>query len=188
MGKEKSPYVCPAEFAYSLDNIFRRLVHNPRKILKPYIIKGMTVLDLGCGPGYFTEELARIVGDEGKVIAADLQQKMLDKMLRKTRGTGIEHRIEPYLCKIDRIGVQVRIDFVLAFWMIHEVSDQQQMFEELKSLLNPDGKIWIIEPKIHVTVDDFNKMITKLDSAGLEIVDKPQVALSRSVLVSIKNN
>ena len=70
MGKEKRPYVCPAEFASSLDNIFRKLVHNPRKILEPYISKKMHVLDLGCGPGYFSKELARLVGEEGLVIAA----------------------------------------------------------------------------------------------------------------------
>ncbi len=63
MEKEKRPYVCPAEFAGSLDNPLRRLIHNPRKILEPYIRKGMNVLDLGCGPGYFTGELARLVGE-----------------------------------------------------------------------------------------------------------------------------
>ncbi len=83
MIKEKRPHVCPAELACSLDNSIRRLVHKPRKILEAYIRKEMTVLDLGCGPGYFTIELANLVGDGGKVIAADLQQGMLDKVRLK---------------------------------------------------------------------------------------------------------
>jgi len=59
MKNDKDPYVCPAEFAGSLDNSFRRWLHNPQKILKPYIKEGMTVLDLGCGPGVFTVLLSK---------------------------------------------------------------------------------------------------------------------------------
>ena len=73
--------MCPAEFACSLDNFLRKAVHNPRKILEPYIRKKMTVLDIGCGPGYFTTELARLVVEEGIIIAADLQQGMLEKVI-----------------------------------------------------------------------------------------------------------
>ena len=184
MTKDKKPYVCPAEFAYSLDNVFRKLVHNPRKILKPYIIEGMTVLDLGCGPGYFTTELARLVGNSGKVIAADLQQKMLDMMTKKIAVNGFEHRVKPHLCSADRIGISIKVDFVLAFWMVHEVPDQESLFSELKSLLNPEGKILIAEPKFHVNSLLFNQMITRLESRGLSVIENPKVTFSRSVLVS----
>jgi len=183
----KQPYVCPAEFAGTLDNVIRRLVHKPKKILGPYISKGMTVLDLGCGPGYFTGELARLVGKEGTVIAADLQPKMLEKMTGKIRGTDLEKRVEAHLCQNDRVGISQKVDFVLAFWMIHEVPDKQGMFEELGSVLKPGGRIWIIEPKIHVTEKSFNKMITILESAGLEIIDRPKVPLSRTVLLTVMN-
>jgi ubiquinone/menaquinone biosynthesis C-methylase UbiE len=106
---------------------------------------------------------AKLVGKAGKVIAADLQQKMLDKMAGKIRGTDIEKRIEAHLCQADRIGISGKVDFILAFWMVHEVPDQQRMFDELKSMLNPGGKIWIIEPRFHVTRKAFNKMITRLE-------------------------
>ena len=184
MVTEKRPYVCPAEFSGSLDNKFRRLFHNPVRILEAYITTGMTVIDLGCGPGYFTEALAMLVGESGRVIAADIQQKMLDKMERKIRGTELEGRVEKHLCQPDRIGISQKADFVLAFWMVHEVPDQQGMFEELKSLLNPEGRIWIIEPKFHVIKKTFTKMIIKLESAGLKIIERPKVSISRSVLLS----
>ena len=187
MSKENRPYVCPAELACSLDNILRRLVHKPEKILEPYISKGMTVIDLGCGPGYFTAELARLAGEEGRIIAADLQQKMLNKMAGKIRGTDLEKRVEIHLCQADRIGIQKKVDFILAFWMVHEVHDQERMFEEMKSLLKPGGRIWIIEPKIHVMENSFKKMITILESAGLEIIERPEVSLSRSVMLQIRN-
>jgi len=67
VSKEKRPHVCPVELAGSLDNLLINAVHNPGKILEPYIIKNMTVLDSGCSPGYFTTELARLVGEEGRI-------------------------------------------------------------------------------------------------------------------------
>ena len=184
MDKEKRPYVCPAEFAGSLDNSLRRLVHKPRRILEMHISKGMTVLDLGCGPGFFTIEIAKLVGETGKVIAADLQQGMLDKVTGKIRGTHLEQRIEIHKCGEDTIGISQKVDFILAFWMVHEVPDQQRMFEEMKSVMNPGGRIMIIEPKFHVTEKSFNKMIVRLESAGLKIIESPKVCLSRTVLLS----
>jgi len=50
---DKEKHVCPVESAKGLDNFFRKLVQNPKKILKDYVKKGMTVLDVGCGPGFF---------------------------------------------------------------------------------------------------------------------------------------
>jgi ubiquinone/menaquinone biosynthesis C-methylase UbiE len=188
MEKEKRPYVCPAEYAGSLDNPLRKLIHNPRKILEPYITKGMTVIDFGCGPGYFTTGLANLVGDGGKVIAADLQQAMLDKVIRKIRGTGLEKRITLHNCQKDWIGITEKADFVLAFWMVHEVPDQQSMFREFKSLLNPGGKILIIEPKFHVTKESFRKTISQAESEGFEIVERPKVRFSRTALISVKKN
>jgi ubiquinone/menaquinone biosynthesis C-methylase UbiE len=173
------------ELACSLDNLLRKAVHNPRKILEPYINKNMTVLDLGCGPGYFTAELARLVGEEGKVIAADLQQGMLDKVIGKIRGTDLEGRVIIHKCQADKIGVSEKVDFVLAFWMVHEVPYKQRLFGELKSILNPGGRIWIIEPRIHVNERSFKKMITLCESAGFEIIERPKVCLSRTVILSI---
>ena len=84
--------VCPVERAGSLDNRIRRWLQNPRKILEPYIKEGMTVLDVGCGPGFFSIEIAQLVGKSGRVIAADLQEGMLQKLRDKIRGTELEEQ------------------------------------------------------------------------------------------------
>jgi ubiquinone/menaquinone biosynthesis C-methylase UbiE len=186
MAKEKRPYVCPAEFAGSLDNSIRRLVQKPLKILGPHISKGMTVLDLGCGPGYFTTDLAKLVGEGGRVIAADLQQGMLDKVTWKIRGTDLEQRVEIHKCQDDMIGITQTVDFVLAFWMVHEVPDQNKLFRELKSVLNEGGNIFIIEPKFHVSAKSFETMITRIENTGFEIAERPKVAFSRAVLLKIR--
>lgn len=178
--------VCPAELAGGLDNSIRKLLHNPEKILKQYIKKGMTILDVGCGPGHFSIPIAKMLNGSGKVIAADLQEAMLDKLLTKIKGTGLEQRIELHKCGSDSIGVNEKADFILAFYMIHEVPDRSKLLQELKSVLKPDGKFLIVEPKIHVSKKEFTAMLDELISMHFEIIEKPKVFFSRAVVIQNK--
>ena len=66
-----SSNVCPHKIAFVLDNPFRKLLQNPSKIVGEYIRQGDTVIDLGCGPGFFSIPMAGFVGENGKVIAVD---------------------------------------------------------------------------------------------------------------------
>jgi len=186
MHNEKNPYVCPAGFAGSLDNSLRRWLQNPQKILKPYVNKGMTVLDLGCGPGVFTVEIAKMLDNSGKVIAADLQDGMLEIVTRKIKGTNLEQRVEIHKCQDNSIGLTEKVDFILAFWMVHEVPDHERLFKELKLILKPGGKMYIIEPKFHVSKNAFENMTTLIKRNGFEIIDRPKVFFSRSILLEHK--
>lgn len=186
MKENNNNRICPPELAGSLDNSIRKLLQNPRKILQPFISSGMTVLDLGCGPGYFTIEIARILDGSGKVIAADLQQGMLNKVIRKISGTEIESRIKIHKCQENLIGISEKVDFILAFWMIHEVYDPDRLIGELKSVLNPGGKVYVIEPKLHVSKKSFSNTVGKFKQAGFKIVENPKVFFSRTVLLSIE--
>jgi ubiquinone/menaquinone biosynthesis C-methylase UbiE len=179
----KNPYVCPSEFSGSLDNNLRKWLQNPDKILKPYIQQGMTVLDLGCGPGVFTIEIAKMLNGSGKVIAADLQEGMLEIILQKIKGTGLEKSVELHKCQANSTGVSEKADFILAFWMIHEVPDHINLFKELKSILKPDGKIFIAEPKMHVPGKAFLKMTSIIEKSGFMITGRPKVFFSRSVIL-----
>jgi len=184
MNNENSKKTCPVEYAGGLDNSFRRFLQNPSKILGPYIRPGMTVLDLGCGPGFFTMEIAKLLGNSGKVIAADLQEGMLEKVRTKIRGTGLEEVIELHKCEAGTTGIKKSVDFVLLFYMIHEVDSQEALLKELKSILNPGGKILIIEPKFHVSKKAFEVMILKTISLGFKVTEGPKVFFSRTVMLS----
>jgi ubiquinone/menaquinone biosynthesis C-methylase UbiE len=186
MSKERDKRICPVERAGGLDNSIRRLLQNPAKILEPYIHEGMTVLDLGCGPGFFSTDIAKMLKDSGKVIAADLQEGMLEMVARKIKGTALEKRIEIHKCQENTIGVTEPVDFVLVFYMIHEVPDQVSLLRELKTILKPAGKIFIIEPKFHVSKISFEEMISKTKDIGFEIIERPRVFISRTVLLKIK--
>ena len=183
MNENRHPRICPAELSGTLDNSLRRWIQNPNRILKPYITKGMTVLDLGCGPGFFTIEIAKMVSDSGRVIAADLQAEMLEKVRTKMSGTDLEKRIELHRCSAERIGITEKVDFVLAFWMVHEVPDHEKLFEELNSIVKPEGRIFIIEPIFHVTKNAFSRMLQISLARGFTVTERPKLVASRAVVL-----
>lgn len=167
------------------DSKIRKLFQNPKKILSPYIDKGMTVLDLGCGPGFFTVEMAKLVGQNGKVVGADLQKEMLYNVKRKIQGTDLENIIELHNTQKDIIGLSDKFDFILVFYMLHEVPDQNKTLKELHELLNDQGKILIVEPKGHVSKRDFEKSI-ELMKQYFTVFKGPKVFYSQSVILEKK--
>ena len=179
-----SKRICPVERAGGLDNSARRLLQNPKKILSEFIREDMHVLDLGCGPGYFTVEIAKMLKGSGKVVAADLQEGMLAIIKNKIKGTELEERVILHRCEDNKIGVRDKFDFILAFYMVHEVPDQKKFFTELKSIFKPNAKVYIIEPKFHVTKKMFNDIIDSLKESGFKIIDRPKVFFSRAILLS----
>jgi ubiquinone/menaquinone biosynthesis C-methylase UbiE len=175
--------VCPVSLAGSLDNRIRRYLQNPRKILGPYIEEGMTVLDIGCGPGFFSMELAQMVGKSGRVIAADLQEGMLHKIRDKVQGTELEERIKFHKCETNRLGLSENVDFVLAFYMVHEVPDKQGFLNEIKSILKPNGRVLIIEPPFHTSKKVFDEIVRKALTAGLKVINRPKIFPNKVVFL-----
>lgn len=175
--------VCPVERAGFLDGRLRRFFQNPDKIISPHVKEGMTVLDVGCGPGFFTLPMARRVGACGRVFACDMQQGMLDIIARKIEDSEMKNRITLHRCDTGRIGLSESFDFVLAFYMVHEVLDVQGFFDELHGCVRQGGKILMVEPKFHVDSGRFNKNILIAEHAGFMAVDYPGFMLSRAILL-----
>jgi ubiquinone/menaquinone biosynthesis C-methylase UbiE len=180
--------LCPVEYAGGLDSRARKWLQNPTKILNGRVREGMVVLELGCGPGFFTTEIARMVGRSGKVIAADLQEGMLDIVRNKIKGADIESRIELHKCEEDRIGITEKVDLALAFFMVHEVADRRKMLAELKSILKPDGRIYIIEFRMHPPKRSFDGMVKIASQVGLVETERKAFFSSRAVVFEIDKN
>ncbi len=159
-------------------------MQNPRAILSPFVKEGMKVLDIGCGPGFFSIEMARLVGQAGQVISADLQEGMLETLAAKIKGTVLEPRIACVQCGEANINVSEIVDFILAFYMVHEVPDKDSFFKQLKAVLNKQGSLLLVEPKLfHVSRDDFSSTLKKAEAAGFSVSEAPKLLLSWSAML-----
>ena len=85
-------------------------------------------------------------------------------------------------CDPDTLGINEKVDFILTFWMVHEVKDQTDFFSQLQANLNGSGKILIAEPKIHVSAADFQKILKIALSSGLRLCEQPPIRFSHSAL------
>jgi ubiquinone/menaquinone biosynthesis C-methylase UbiE len=179
-----STRVCPVELANSLDSRIRRWLQNPQKILAPYVRKGIKVLDVGCGPGFFSIELAKLIGSEGKVISVDLQQGMLNIIENKIKGTELEKRITLVKCDKDKLNVSEKVDFILSFYMVHEVPDKINLFKQLFNILDDKGQYLLVEPKFfHVSGKEFEQTKNLARQIGFEILPGPKLFMSWSAIL-----
>ena len=175
--------VCPWWGGYFIDNRFRRWLHDPERILSPHVRPGMTVMDFGCGMGMFAIAFARLVGDQGRVIAIDVQQKMLDVLVRRAKKAGVAERIHGHRCGADSIEFDDAIDFALAFYSVHEVPDQRRLLGEIGICLRPQGRMLVVEPIKHVPAKDFETMVSVAEEIGFEADERPRICLSRAVVL-----
>ena len=182
MSKQNKRSYCPLCMAGILDSKLRRFFFNPNKILKPYIHKNITALDIGCGPGVYTIEMAELLGGTGKVIAVDMQNEMLEIIQRKISGKSIEKNILLHQCTQEKIGVKENVDFVLMFYVVHEVPSKANLFDEVLPLINKNGLLMIVEPKL-IAAKSFNEMVNKIKDKGFEEYEKLKITLSRGIIL-----
>ncbi len=176
--------VCPWWLCFTFDNPLRKLLHNPEAILTRYVRPGSTVIDIGPGMGYFTIPLARLAGPTGRVIAIDVQGKMLEALTRRARRSGVAERIQPHLASPDSLGNQPKADFVMAFWMVHEVPDQRKFLAEIFGFVKPGGLFLLVEPILHVRKQTFLRTVQTANEIGFIEKDRPRIHLSHSVLLT----
>jgi ubiquinone/menaquinone biosynthesis C-methylase UbiE len=176
-------HVCPWWLAFTFDNPLRRYLHDPQRMLQPYVRKGMTVADIGCGMGYFSIAMADMVGEKGSVIAVDIQQKMLDVLHKRAEKKGVAGKIRTVFAATDDIGIREQVDFVLAFWMVHETGDIPRFLRQISSILKSRGKLFIAEPKLHVPHRTFQQILQSAREAGFDVHQGPDVRISRSAIM-----
>jgi ubiquinone/menaquinone biosynthesis C-methylase UbiE len=180
---DRNNRVCPVALAGGLDNRLRRWFQNPHRILEPYVQEGMTALDFGCGPGFFTLELAHLVGPSGRVIAVDLQKGMLEKVRAKIQDSSLEARVILHQSKPNEMGLSQSVDFALAFYILHELPDQAAFFTEIRQYLSAQGHLFIVEPPLHVSKAAFERTLRTAQDAGFTVTARPRVSLSKAALL-----
>ena len=144
-----------------LDNPKRRQTMPPEETLRKFNIsdKG-TLLDIGCGIGYFTIPAASIL-NQGKVIGLDIMSEIID--IAKERATSISNiefrKSEEYSFPIEDASV----DYVFISNVIHEIEDKPRYLKEIKRVLKRQGFLCIIdwEKKETEMGPDINERVSK---------------------------
>jgi len=109
------------------------------------IRRGMTVCDMGCGNGYYSLPLAKLVGPEGRVLAVDIQHEML-AMLEQREAEAKLDNIETILGLLhDPKLPENTVDLILLVDVYHEFSHPEQMLAAMRRALKPDGLIALVE-------------------------------------------
>jgi len=179
--------VCPWWIGYLLASPLRRLMQDPAKILAPYVREGMTVLEPGPGMGFFTLELARMVGTSGRVVAVDIQPRMLDRLKRRAAHAGLLARLDIRLAQPESMGlagVAGTVDFVLAFAMVHEMPSVLAFFLETAEAMKPGACLLLAEPGGHVTPAQFEQELASAAQAGLHVSDRPVIRRSHAAVLT----
>ena len=179
-------HICPPWMGRLLLNPLRKLFENPTKILGPFIKDGMVVLEPGCAMGYFTLPLARMVGPEGKVIAVDIQTEMLAALERRARKKGLVDRIDIREADAEGLGISdlaESVDFCPVIHVAHEVPDQTRFFSDIANTLKTGARVLVIEPRGHVSAEDFEHSLSAAAAAGLRRIESADVQGDRSAML-----
>jgi ubiquinone/menaquinone biosynthesis C-methylase UbiE len=139
---------------------------------------GQTVCDMGCGNGFYTLQLARMVGPRGLVYAVDIQPEMLRMLVHNATAAGLKN-IRPVLgTPIDPRLPKEAIDMVLCVDVYHEFSHPEAMLARIRESLAADGRLVLAEFRGEdpaVPIKPLHKMTkaqvrAELEPAGFEVV------------------
>lgn len=163
MGMQGAPWLVRSE---------REQEEQPDKALDELrIAKGSTVADIGAGVGYMSWRLAGRVGPSGKVYANDIQQPMLDQLMKNMRARSIKN-VQPVLGEPDDPKLPAgALDLVLMVDVYHEFTDPQAMLRHIRESLKPDGRLVLLEYRAEdpkVPINPLHKMTVEQVKAELE--------------------
>ena len=178
--------VCPWWLGYLLANPVRRIFQQPAKVLAGHVREGMKVLEPGPGMGFFTLELARMVGESGRVIAVDIQPRMIEGLRRRAAKAGVLNRVDARVAARDSLGIADLagvVDFTLAFAVVHELPAAAPFFREVARASKPGARLLLVEPAGHVTAPLFDAELQASRDAGFTLVESPSVRRSRAALL-----
>lgn len=176
------PHRCPWMIQYLLASPLRRLHEPPQRLVGPFAKPGMTVVEPGCGFGFVSLELARIVGEKGKVISVDLEARAVKRLKKSARKAGLAGRMEIRSCEPRDLGLtdyEGQVDLIAVIHTLHELEDLPGFLAQAAALLKPSGRLLVVEPKGHVKPTSFQAELACCKLAGFEVLETPEMGKGR---------
>ncbi|CUS77514.1 Methyltransferase domain-containing protein [Candidatus Kryptonium thompsonii] len=171
----------------------RRKILPPEEILKSCgLEEGMTMVDVGCGNGYFTIPASKIVGDKGKIYAIDIQEEMINQL----KLNDLPENVIPILAKSEhKFPLEDKIsDFTFLAFVTHENENIEMFLDEIKRITKDNGRIVILEwkkqheemgPPYEERISQ-DELISLLKKVGLSIIEYADVNQSHYKIVCVK--
>ena len=166
-------FPAPAFIFYFLDSKLRKRIQPANLLIERSGVKaGMNVLELGCGSGAYTIDLARAISQKGNLHSLDIQQIMLDKVrskLLKIENTDVKN-VKLILGNAYELPFQDQLfDLILFITVLQEIPDKHRALIEAKRVLKDNGRITITELLVDPDYQSKKTTITQVEKVGFTL-------------------
>jgi ubiquinone/menaquinone biosynthesis C-methylase UbiE len=150
------------------DNPLLPLFKNPyRSLEKAGLRAGQKVVEVGCGPGFFTIPAAKMVGEEGIIYAIDVNQRAIKRVEEKMRKSGMNN-IKPMLANAASSGLQdSSIDLAFIFGLRYVAGGLSNLVSEMHRILKARGIL-----SFEKTTGSDDKLVDEVERAGFVNTNK----------------
>ncbi|MCL5074164.1 MAG: methyltransferase domain-containing protein [Chloroflexi bacterium] len=170
LARKIHPFPCPFEATWLLENPFRKRFFGPQKILDHLGLRSdMRVLELGPGPGFFTLEAARRLGQGGRLYALDIQPRMIRRLRERLSGSGVNNVA---LLLGDGMALPFAaesLDLAFLVTVLGEIPDKDMALQELYRVLRPGGVLSVSEMLPDPDYSFRGTTIRRAERAGFEL-------------------
>ena len=136
----------PQAWAQQFDDPGRDEWQKPEEVVRAMAIQpGMIVVDLGAGTGYFLRHLAAAAGEQGKVLALDVEPSMVEHMKQRASAEKLTNVEARTVAPNDPGLAPASVDRILVVNTWHHLPERDRYSAKLASALKPSGEIWIVD-------------------------------------------
>ena len=165
------PRACPAACAWMLERPGRIRQEVPQVLDRIGISASERVLEVGCGPGVYTVQAARRLGPDGRLIAVDLQPRMVERAAERLRESGLDN-VEFHDSDAHHLPLEdASVDRAFLVGVLPEIPDPQGALGELHRVLRPHGTLSISEGFFDPDYRFAFETIRQVQQAGFEWVE-----------------
>jgi ubiquinone/menaquinone biosynthesis C-methylase UbiE len=162
---------CPAALSWLVDNPVRHRAV-PRLLDRVGIRPGERVLELGAGPGAFTVEAARRAGPQGRLIAVDIQPRMIAHVETRARQAGLTN-VETHVASAHSLPLPAAsVDRAFLITVLGEIPDPNRALAELHRVLAPDGVLSVGEAFPDPDYPFASETIRRVEAAGFRLAER----------------
>ncbi|MCG7855022.1 MAG: class I SAM-dependent methyltransferase [Methanoregulaceae archaeon] len=168
------------------DERSRRSWQNPEQILvRTGLGPGDTVIDIGCGEGFFTLPAARLAGSSGKIIGIDINGSAVSRMLEQARREGLGNVDGIVGSGEETLACEGCADLIFFGIDLHDFSDPQKVLQNARRMIKPGGTLCNLDwqkretpfgPPVSIRFDE-ETAATLIREAGFTILRIEEIPL-----------